>query len=486
MGLLELDATAIYVALPQLSRMLDGSFEQLQWVVNAYALTLATLVLLFGALADRFGHRRFLLAGIALFVAASAGATAAPSVESLIAFRVGQGFGGAMIFAVTPAILAGEYGSKVRGVAFGVFTSVSGLAVAIGPLVGGLLVDFAGWRSIFLINVPVGLLLLFVVLVKTKESPGAAKRRFDWFGGASVAASVGLLTFLVLVGFSSPRMVPFVGAALLVFAVAAVFRRWIPKRTVRVDKNPILRKSSFYGLSLVALLGSAALSATMFLLVSYLQNVRGYAPALAGAQLLPWTIVIAASSLAFGRVAGGHRPGHTLAFSLLMLSGGVLAGLAMSPTATWLTLLPMMVISGMGVGLLQPARMTAATSMVSRDSLGEASGLNQTSYLLGTVVGVAVVGYFFRELVSNDIRGSWLSVRYPEQLPDLANAVASGRLEPPSYVLRDGFGGQFTDTVEVAFADAFRGAVSLAAGMALLGAVLALALIRNPGARVES
>ena len=284
--MLLLDITVVNVALPDIQRDLDASFAQLQWVVDAYALTLATTVLAAGSLADLFGRRRVFTIGLVLFTAASFGCGIANDAGVLIAARAVQGVGGGVMFAVSLALLANAFHGRERGTAFGIWGATTGAAVAIGPLVGGVLTEWAGWRWIFFVNIPIGIAAIVVTLLRVDESKSPGSARVDWLGTAALTGSLFLLVYGLLQGnekgWSSPLILGcLVGAVVLLAAFVAIELS---------QSNPMLdlrlfRGAGFVGAQIAAFAISASIFAAFLYLTLYLQNVLGYSPLAGGAPV---------------------------------------------------------------------------------------------------------------------------------------------------------------------------------------------------------
>src|ERR671924_1574472 len=290
--MLLLDITVVNVALPSIRDDLGASFTDLQWVVDAYALTLAALVLTAGSLADRLGRRRLFAAGLAIFSAASLLCALAPDPTFLNLARAVQGVGGAERFAVSLALIAQEFpAGRERGTAMGMYGATIGVAVAIGPLVGGALVDSLGWESIFYLNVPVGVAAIAVTYAKVRESRDPNATRVDWPGVATFSGALFLLVLAMVrgndEGWGSTLIVSlFAGSAALLAAFLAVERR------VAEPMLPLglFRRRAFTGVQLAAFAVSGSLFALFLYLTLYLQNYLGYSPLQAGLRYLTITI----------------------------------------------------------------------------------------------------------------------------------------------------------------------------------------------------
>jgi EmrB/QacA subfamily drug resistance transporter len=395
--MLLLDITVVNTALPAIQRDLGGSFSDLQWVIDAYALSLAALVLTAGSLADRLGRKRVFAFGLAVFSLASLLCALTPDPTFLNLARALQGVGGAIMFAVSLALVAQEFrAGPERGMAMGIYGATIGIAVAIGPLVGGLLTDGLGWQWVFLINVPIGLAAIAVTYWKVAESRDPNATRIDWAGLVTFSAALFLLV-LGLVrgndeGWGSTLIVSLLaGAGALLAAFVAVERR------VSEPMLPLglFRRRAFTGVQLAAFAVSGSMFALFLYLTLYLQSFLGYSPIEAGLRYLPITvasfIVAPLAGMALAKVQARLLMSAGLALTGvgLLLMGGL--GIA----SEWTTLLAGFIVSGVGVGLLNPVIADVALSVVPKERSGMAAGINDTFRQVGIAVGIATWGAIF-------------------------------------------------------------------------------------------
>ncbi|HUC07843.1 MAG TPA: MFS transporter [Solirubrobacterales bacterium] len=428
--MLLLDITVVNTALPAIQKDLGGSFSDLQWVIDAYALSLAALVLTAGSLADRLGRRRVFAIGLAVFSLASLLCALAPDPTFLNVSRALQGIGGAIMFAVSLALVAQEFpAGPERGMAMGIYGATIGIAVAIGPLVGGLLTDGFGWEWVFLINVPIGIAAIAVTYWKLAESRDPNATRIDW-GGLLTFSSALFLLVLGLVrgndaGWGSPVIVSLlVGAGVLLAAFVVIEQR------VREPMLPLslFRRRAFTGVQLAAFAVSGSMFALFLYLTLYLQSFLGYSPIDAGLRYLPITIasfiVAPLAGLALARVQARWLMSAGLALTGLglLLMGGL------GVDSEWTALLAGFVISGIGVGLLNPVIADVALSVVPKERSGMAAGINDTFRQVGIAVGIAAWGAIFlgagasktEQLAGNAVSG--------EEARGLIEATSSGAL----------------------------------------------------------
>ncbi|MFB4301616.1 MFS transporter [Actinomadura sp. NTSP31] len=391
-----LDNLIVTNALPDIRTDLGTGLEGLEWTVNAYTLTFAVLLLPAAAVADRWGRRRLFIGGLAVFTAASAAAALAPDIGTLIAARAVQGAGGAIVMPLTLTLLAAAVPPARRGVALAAWSMMSGLGVALGPVLGGAVTEAATWQWIFWINVPVGAVLLALAPGFLTESRGAAKR-LDLVGTVLVAGGVlGLVLGLVRAnehGWTSGQVLgSLIGGAVLLLAFAGYEARTaepvLPMRMFRSRGFSVVN-----GLSLVM---SFAMFGATFLLIQFMQGVQHMSPLGAGVRSLPWTgmplLVAPLTAPLIARI--GVR--NVLALAMAFQTAGI-AWLAavLSPTATYGEMVPAFVLAGIGMGLFFPPIARAVLGFAPPELSGVASGVSNSLRQLGTVLGIAVLGAVF-------------------------------------------------------------------------------------------
>jgi EmrB/QacA subfamily drug resistance transporter len=391
-----LDNLVVTTALPVIRSELDASLQELEWTVNAYTLTFAVLLLTGAALGDRFGRRRLFVIGLGIFTAASAAAALAGSSNELIGARAIQGLGGAIVMPLTLTILSEAVPAERRGVALGAWGGIGGLAVALGPLVGGAIVQGISWQWIFWLNVPVGVLLIPLALVRLKETHGPYGR-LDLTGLAlSGVGLLGIVWGLVRgndVGWASTEIVVTIsgGIAVLVLFVLWELRAEAPMLPMRFFGN-----RTFAAANLASLFMFFGMFGSIFLLAQFLQTVQGYSPLSAGLRILPWTVMpifVAPLAGAFSDRIGG-RPLMATGLTLQALGLAWLAAV-MTPTVAYSTLIPGFVISGIGMALFFAPVANVVLSAVRPAEEGQASGANNAIREAGGVFGVAVLASVF-------------------------------------------------------------------------------------------
>jgi EmrB/QacA subfamily drug resistance transporter len=399
-AMLLLDVTVVNVALPAIRGDLDASFGEMQWVIDAYALTLAATLLSAGALADRLGRRAVFAWGLALFTACSALCAAASAALFLDLARAAQGVGAAAMFASSLALLANEFQGSERGFALGVWGGVTGAALAIGPLVGGVLTDELDWRWIFLVNLPLGGLLVWLTLSSLPESREQRPRPLDLPGMASFGAACFLATYGLIRGnedgWGSPLIAgSLAGAAVLLVAFVAVERR---------SEAPMLplslfRIPAFTGTALVAFAQSVALYPLLLFLAIYLQEVLGLTPTETGLRILPLTLVLVVVAPVSGRLTNRLPLRLPLTAGLVLIGVGLLLMRAIDVDSDWTALLPGLLVGGLAIGVISPALAAAMVSVLPVERSGLASGINNTFRQLGIALGIAGLGAIFEHRV---------------------------------------------------------------------------------------
>ena len=394
-----IDGSVVNVALPTIGRDLQAGPAALAWTVNAYALPLGALILLGGAAGDRYGRRRLFIGGIAIFLIASLLCSFAPSLDWLLVGRALQGVGAAMLMPNSLAMLGAAFDGEARGRAIGTWAAVGAIAGAVGPVIGGWIVDLAGWRPIFLVNVPIGAGAIWLALRYTTESDDGASRGLDWAGGILATLSLGAFVW-ALTGAAEPSTSrPALIAAVLGGCVlAATFVRVEARRgDAALMPFALFGGSTFIGLSLLTLLLYAALGGLIVLLPYVLIRLGHYSAVQAGAAMLPIPLLIGAGSRAMGRVAA--RVGGRV---LLMSGSAVVAvGLALYARIDggaidyWTDILPATLVVAIGMAVCVAPLTTSVIASVDRDHVGAASGFNSALARIGGLVTTAALGFVF-------------------------------------------------------------------------------------------
>lgn len=389
-----LDNTIVNVALPALRSDLHTTVSGLQWTIDAYTLVLASLFTLAGSAADRVGRRRTFQTGLAVFALGSLLCSLAPSLAWLVAFRMVQGVGGSMLNPVALSIIANTFtdvGERAR--AIGVWSGVVGISMALGPVLGGALVDTAGWRSIFWINVPVAVAALVLAALFVPESRAPRPRRLDLVGQVLVLAMLASLTYGIIegpnVGWTSPEIVAFFTVAAAALAGLLVYE---PRRREPLLELRFFRSAPFSGATLLAVSAFAAMAGFLFLNTLYLQDVRGFPPLQAGLYMVPVAAVAVVFAPLSGRLIGSRGPRVPLVIAGVCMTAGalLLTGLAVDTPLGWL--FAAYVLFGVGFAMVNPPITTNAVSGMPSAQAGVAAAIAATSRQVGTSLGVAIVG----------------------------------------------------------------------------------------------
>jgi EmrB/QacA subfamily drug resistance transporter len=481
--MLLLDITVVNVALPDIQRSLHSSFSDLQWVVNAYSLTLAAFLLTAGALADRFGRRLVFVTGLVVFTASSAACGLAGSPLALNLARAVQGAGGAMMFATSLALIAGAFHGKERGLAFGVYGGVIGGAVAVGPIVGGLITSGIGWEWIFFVNVPIGIAAVFLTLSQVSESRDPNARGVDWQGLVTFSGSLFLLVFALIQGnekgWGSARIVGFLIASLVLIVLFVIVE--LRQERPMLDLT-LFQKPAFAGASIVAFAVSASMFSMFLYLTLYIQDVLGYGPLQAGLRFLPVTLLSFFVAPIAGRLSVRVPVRLLLGSGLLLVSGGLLAMSAVNATSSWTVLVPGFILAGAGIGLINPPLASTAVGVVHHSRSGMASGINNTFRQVGIATGIAGLGAIFQHDITRNTM-SQLSASAPGREliatahDKLATALVSGEVH--TLTRSPSQAAALKHAYPIGFTGAFTSILLIAAAIALVGSLLAFALVRS-------
>jgi EmrB/QacA subfamily drug resistance transporter len=481
--MLLLDITVVNTALPAIEEDLGASFTELQWVIDAYTLSLAALVLTAGSLADRLGRRRVFAAGLGIFTVASLAAGLAPDPTFLNVARAIQGIGGAIMFAVSLALVAQEFApGRERGTAMGIYGATIGVSVAVGPLVGGALVDALGWEWVFFLNVPVGIAAIAVTYMKLRESRDPNATRVDWGGLVTFSSALFLLVLGLLrgneEGWGSTMILSlFAGAAALMVAFLAIESR---------VKEPMLplrlfRKPAFTGVQLAALGVSASMFALFLYITFYLQNYLGHSPLEAGLIYLPFTVVTFFVAAAGGALLARVPARVIMSVGLLMTGIGLLLMGGLNPADEWTALLGGFLIAGAGTGLLNPVIADVALSVVPKEQSGMAAGINDTFRQVGIAVGIAAWGAIFlgrgAEKVEQLAAGTPAATG--ERPRQLVEAVSSGNLDTALASVPPGARQGVSDAARDGFLSGLNEIFMLGGILAFAAALFALWLVRE-------
>jgi EmrB/QacA subfamily drug resistance transporter len=483
--MLLLDITVVNVALPDIQRSLHSSFSDLQWVVNAYALTLAAFLLTSGSVADLIGRRRVFVVGLVVFTVSSAvcGLSTTPLMLNLA--RAVQGTGGAMMFATALALLAQAFHGKERGTAFGVFGAVTGGAVAIGPVLGGLITSGIGWEWIFFVNVPIGVIAVFIALTRVADSRDPNATGVDWAGLTTFSGSLFLLVYALVQGnekgWGSTEIVSFlIGAAVLMMLFIVVELR---QSQPMLDLS-LFRRPAFSGASIVAFCLSGSFFAMFLYLTLYIQDVLGYTPLQAGLRFLPSTLLSFIVAPIAGRLSVRVPVRLLLGSGLLLIGIGLLTMTVVDAASTWTVLIPGFVLAGTGVGLVNPPLASTAVGVVPVEHSGMASGINSTFRQVGIATGIAGLGAVFQHSVTHGTTAALSASGHAREIVSTAHGqlgtlLESGEVTRIAQSLSPAARTALDHSYRVGFTGAFTTIAIIAAMVALVGAVLGFVLVRT-------
>jgi EmrB/QacA subfamily drug resistance transporter len=477
--MLLLDVTIVAVALPTISAALHPSFSQLQWIVDGYALMLTVVLLTAGMMADIYGRKRILTGGLILFTIASVVCAQAPNATVLDFARGVQGIGGATMFACALALIVQEFPAGERAVAFGLYGAVSGLSVALGPIVGGVLVQSIGWQAIFYINVPIAIVAFAILQRKVVNLPGPATK-VDWPGLLSFSGAMFLAVFATIrgndEGWTSALILGcFAGSVLLFAAFVAIERgRKFPMFDLELFRNP-----TFVGSSVAAFAVCFSVLALIFFLTTWLQSILGYSAVGTGLRMLVFTGAALMFAPLAGRMSGSVSPQIVLPLGLALVTIGVFSMTAVSASSTWTAILPGLILTGIGLGLMNPTLASTAVSVVPPWRGGMASGMNSTFREAGTAAGIAVAGTLLQRQVRTEVHGALAGSPLAPLSKTAANAISTGGTPQLVHSSPASFRPGLLSVAHMSYASGLRTIFVLAAIIALIGCVISFALVRK-------
>jgi EmrB/QacA subfamily drug resistance transporter len=477
--MLLLDITIVNVALPDISSELDTSFSDLQWVIDAYALMLAALLLTAGSLADLLGRRRVFAFGLASFTVASVLCALAPSAIVLILARGAQGIGGAAMFATSLALLAQEFHGRERGTAFGIWGATTGAAVAIGPLVGGALTSGFGWPSIFYLNVPIGIVTIAITLRMLPESRDEDAGPIDWPGFATFSAALFVLVFALIrgneEGWSSALIVTLLVASGLLLALFIAVERRVAHPMFDLS---LFGNRTFVGASIAAFALSASMFAMFLYLTLYLQTILLYGPLQTGLRFLPVTLLSFVAAAVSGKLTARLPARGLLGGGLLLVGLGLLLMRGIDAGSDWTGLLPGFLVAGVGIGTINPSIANAAIGVVAPARSGMASGISSTFRQVGIATGIAGLGAIFQSQITTRLADALAATPGAARSDGLAHAVSAGGAPQALAGAPAAARPRLEQAIDVAFTAALNDILLVAAVVAIVGGLLALVLVR--------
>ena len=478
--MLLLDVTIVTVALPDIQHALHASFGDVQWVVDAYALALASALLTTGVLADRYGRRFVFGVGLIVFTLGSLLCGLAATSLMLILSRAGQGIGGAMMFSTSLALLGQSFRGPDRGVAFGIWGAITGVAVSLGPILGGLITTGISWRGIFLVNVPVGVVALAVVRWRLEESRAQHPGRLDLPGFALLTAGlIGVVYGLIRAGESSWSDTGVLislsaGGALLVCFVLTELTVASPMFDMHLFRTP-----TFVGGLCSAFAMNGSLFAMLLYLVLYLQNVLGYSALATGTRLLVSSGSLLVASAVAGRLSERVPVRWLIGPGLLAVGIGLLLMGGLTASSTWTHLVPGFIVSGVGAGFVNPPLASTAIGVVEPERAGMASGVNATFRQIGIATSIAALGSIFTTSIRNDLTRDLAGTPLAAHSGQIVSAIRQGQAPGNFPGVPAGARLQVADAIKSSFTAALNNLFVVTAILAFAGALAAATLIRS-------
>ena len=484
-----IDSTVVNVALPALQTNLNATIVDVQWVIEAYSLLLSALLLVGGSLGDHYGRRRVFLVGVAIFAVASAWCGLAPDIHQLIVARAAQGLGAALLVPGSLAIISSSFPENERGRAIGTWSGFSAITTAIGPVMGGWLIEHVSWRAVFFINVPIALLIILISLWHVPESSDKESKRLDWWGAALVTFGLGALVYALIessqLGFGDRSVVvAFVAAAVLLTAFL-IFETRVADPMLPVA---LFRSRTFTGANLLTFLLYGALGGTLFFLPLNLIQVQHYSATAAGAAFLPFVLII----FLLSRWAGGlvERHGSKIPLVIGPLIAALGFALFMLPgvnASYWQTFFPAVVVLGIGMAISVAPLTTTVMNSVTPNRVGIASGVNNAVARGAGLLAIAVLGivmlHSFNHAMDRQL-ANWnvtpaASQSLQAQRTKLAAASLPEEFDPTTKQL-------IARAIAESFVHAFRLIMAIGAMLAAVSAIVAWVLIGTAGQKKYS
>lgn len=482
-----IDGTVVNVALPVLQKDFGARIDQVQWVVEAYTLLVASLVLVGGTLGDRYGRRRIYALGIAVYAVASLWCGFAPDIGQLIAARALQGIGGALLVPGSLAIITASFAESERGSAIGTWSGLSAVSTAIGPLLGGWLVDNISWRGVFFINIPIAAVILLILFRHVPESSDdEAPRRLDWTGAALVATGLGALVFGLIeanrLSFSHPLIPSALAAGVLLLGAFIFVERRSPAPMLPLQ---LFASRTFTGANLLTLLLYAALNGMFFFLGFNMIQVQGYSATATGAALLPFIVLLSTLSRWSGKLATAFGPRLLLAAGPIVCACGyvlfLLSGAGHGDGGSyWTQFFPAITVVGLGMAITVAPLTYTVMSSVSARHAGTASGINNSVSWVSGLLSIAVLGIVVLSSFSAGLDQSMSMIDVPpavrqsilEQRSKLAAIDLPPALPEPQRIAA-------RQAIESSFVESFHGMMLICAGLALASGIVGFLMIEK-------
>ena len=483
--MLLLDITVVNVALPSIQRSLHSSFTDLQWVVDAYSLSLAVFLLTAGVVGDIRGRREVFAIGLAIFTVSSlvCGLSTTPLMLNIA--RAVQGVGGAVMFATSVALIASAFQGRERGTAFGIYGAVLGGAVAVGPLVGGALTTAVGWRWIFFVNVPIGVIAVALTLAKVQESRDPTGHRVDWLGVATFSVSLFTLVLALIRGnadgWGSTTIVTLfvVSAVAMALFIAVELRVSYPMLDLSLFRRPAMT-----GVSVTAFTLAGSIFALFLYITFYIQDGLGYGPFAAGVRFLPITVMSFLVAPFAGRLTVRVQSRWLMGIGLTLVALGLLLMATNSPDSGWTQLLPGFLIAGTGIGMVNPVLASSSVAVVPVERSGMGSGANSTFRQIGIATGIAGLGAIFASQIQHRTASVLEQTAAGQQVlhaggSQLTAAMQSGSVRQAAAAVPPPARTVLLHAYRIGFSHTFNDLMVIGAVVAFVGAVVTLILVRQ-------
>ncbi len=484
--MLLLDITVVNVALPDIQHSLHASFSDLQWVIDAYSLTLAAFLLTAGVVGDMYGRREVFAIGLGIFSLSSLVCGLATTALMLNLARAVQGVGGAIMFATSLALIAQAFEGRERGTAFGIYGAVVGGAVAIGPLIGGAITSGIGWRWIFFVNLPIGVVAIGLTLTRISESKDPNQRRIDWIGFVTFSVSLVLLVFALVrgndLGWHSGVIVGMLVAAALLMAGFLVAES--------VQRDPMLdlhlfRRPAMVGVSIATFCVAASIFAMFLYITLYVQDVLGYGPFQAGLVFLPLTMLAFVVAPFAGRLTVRVHSRYLMGTGMLLVAVGCFLMSFTHASSAWTVLLPGFLVCGIGIGTANPVIASASVAVVPHERSGMASGSSNTFRQVGIATGIAGLGAIFQSQIQSKTIAVLSATPTGREVVSrggdrLTQAITGGGVRQAAGAIPTaGARRALLDAYRVGFTSTFNHLMLIATAIALVGSIAAYALVRQ-------
>ncbi|HKO97277.1 MAG TPA: MFS transporter, partial [Pyrinomonadaceae bacterium] len=480
-----IDGTVVNVALPALQKELDATAIGVQWVVEAYSLFLAALLLVGGSLGDHYGRKRIFLIGISLFALASAWCGLAPNIEQLIVARAVQGIGGALLIPGSLAIISASFPPKQRGRAIGTWSGFSAITTAIGPVLGGWLIENVSWRAVFFLNLPLAVAVIVITLRSISESRDRKHTgAIDWLGATLATLGLGGVTFGLIessrLGYLNTPVLATIGGGLVILAVFVLVEARIKSPMLPLE---LFRSRNFSGANLLTLLLYFSLSAGFFFLSLNLIQVQEFSATAAGAALLPFVILMFALSRWSGGLVDRFGPRPPLVIGPVVASVGFLImALQTAQAGYWTGFFPGVIVLGVGMAITVAPLTTTVMSSVAESQAGVASGINNAVSRAAGLLAIAVLGVVMLQVFSRELQRQLMTIDLPQSTRDAVynQRIKLAGLDVEEVVSRDDNSKRaVTQAMKESFVAGFRMVMLISAAMALGGAVASWLLIES-------